>query len=212
MSARPLAALVAALALLVAGCGSGTEEPGATATDRPADRATSSSDDGTDTGPDAGDGDDTGSADDTDAGGGGGSAPAKLCAVLSEAEAEALIGDSADLSATTDDATSCVYDTTESGELSFAIVQVLLERKAMIGVELDMVVEAAVGIATGASGAGGEVRKVDVGGFDGYLVEEGLLPMLFIAHGDDLLTVSVMGADNDSAAMLEAGGLVVGRL
>jgi len=129
------------------------------------------------------------------------------CELVTEADAEAAMGGEVDLSATTDEPLSCVYDASASGELTLAIVQVTVEPGGLAGVELEQM----AGMVAGFADEGAEPEPVDLG--DGaFLVAEGPVPMLFVAAGEDLLTFSVMGSEDDGAAMVALGEAAVGRL
>src|SRR5690606_5917255 len=97
------------------------------------------------------------------------------CALVTEEEAEAAVG-GVDLSATTDDSRSCVYDASQSGEIALAVVQIQVDPLGLAG---GVALEDVAGAALGFLSEDADVEELDIA--DGaFMSTTSAVPMLMM--------------------------------
>lgn len=117
-----------------------------------------------------------------------------VCELVTEEDIEAAMP-GIDVALDSSDPGSCTYAT---DDIPIVVVTVMFDRGGLVGTDFDMFVGMADGFVGEASEGGGITEISGLG--DRAAEVDGIVPMLFVATDDDLLTVSVIGDETGDAA------------
>lgn len=186
------------LLLLLGACGGGDEDtsaaPGSSEPATDGDSGSSNTDSGN------GDSGDTGSGD------GGSSSGVNACDLLTIEDVEAHFGDAAEFDDGVEDAEACTF-TAIGATGSLGMAQVQFHGDAALDLGFGTFVEMI-------SGATGSTNTEEISGLgdEAYVSEGGLMTLVFVLTGDDVLVSGVLGAEDDTAAAKDLAARALGRL